>query len=61
MKKTVFKALGFVLMIVAMVIINMVVFRSDFPMLWMITALGSVVILIAFPYKKYFNLNSTEK
>lgn len=55
MRKTVFRALVFVLIIIAFAVFNMYVFRSDYPMLWIATFLGSVVTLIFFPYKTFFN------
>ena len=54
MRKTVFRALVFVLMIIVMIILNMYVFRSSLPIFWFLTLIGSVLILIIFPYNKFF-------
>lgn len=54
MKKQVIKSLLFGCFLVSLAYLNMVVFRSEFPMLWLVTLLASVVLLILFPYSKYF-------
>lgn len=51
-KKPTLKKIAFVLGFIGLVVLNMVVFRSAFPMLWFVTLIGSVVILIIFPYNK---------
>lgn len=56
MRKTVFRALVYLIMIITLVVINMYVFRSDFPKFTIITLLGSVIGLIYFPYKTFFNI-----
>jgi hypothetical protein len=59
MRKTVFKAFVFTIIIIAIVIVNMYVFRSELPILWLITLIGSVIGLIFFPYKTFFNNKKT--
>jgi len=56
MRKTVFRALVYLLMIALILVVNLYVFRSDFPKLAIITILGSVIGLIYFPYKTFFNI-----
>lgn len=58
MKSVFFKGIAFFVIIIALFAINMIVFRSDYPMFWFVTLLGSVVTLIIFPYKKFFNLKN---
>lgn len=52
--KTTFRIFLFILILIAIVMINMIVFRSDFPMLWLVTLIPSVFSLILFPYSKFF-------
>lgn len=47
--------------LVALAVINMYVFRSEFPMLWLVTLLASVVVLILFPYSKFFKTKNQMK
>lgn len=56
MRKTVFKALVFILLIIAIAVINLYIFRSEIPIFTVITLLGSVIGLIYFPYKTFFNI-----
>jgi hypothetical protein len=55
MKKPAFKIFAFAIMISLMVIANMIVFRSKAPLFWIITFIISILILILFPYKSFFN------
>jgi len=57
MKKTILKLLGFILILVVLFFIDLWVFRTSYPLAWIFTALLSVVLLIIFPYKDYFNPN----
>lgn len=57
MRSLLLRALAFILILVALVYINMWVFRSFMPMAWFITFIGSVIGLILFPYKKFFKTN----
>jgi hypothetical protein len=56
MRKTVFRALVYLIIIIILIVINMYVFRSDFPKFTIITLLGSVIGLLYFPYKTFFNI-----
>lgn len=58
MRKLIIKVIAFLIMLVVLFYINLMVFRSDYPYLWFITLVGSVIGLILFPYNKYFNTNS---
>lgn len=60
MRKTAFKALVFVLILIALAVVNMYAFRSDFPKLWFITLIGSVIGLLLFPYEKFFKNNKKQ-
>jgi len=55
MKGLLFRIILFVLLLVAIVVVNAFVFRSELPMLWFLTLLGSVILLLFFPYKRFFN------
>lgn len=59
MKTKAIRSLLFALMIIAMGIINMIVFRSESPMLWLLTLLASIVVLILFPYSKFFQIKKS--
>lgn len=58
MKKTILKGIGFLILLVSLVAGNMFVFRSDLPLLWFITLLISIVAILFFPYKLYFNIKN---
>lgn len=60
MQKTVFKIFLFTLILISVIILNMIAFRSDLPKLWFITLIGSVIVLIFFPYNKFFNNNKNK-
>ena len=59
MKTKAIRSLLFALIIIAMGIVNMIVFRSEFPMLWLVTLLASIVVLILFPYSKFFQIKKS--
>lgn len=61
MKLLLLKIILFIMFIVALVIGNMYVFRSDYPMASFFTFIGSVIILIFIPYNKLFKTNQNEK
>lgn len=48
------KIIIFIILLVLLIIINQFAFRSEFPLLWFITFIGSVIGLIYFPYNKFF-------
>lgn len=54
MKKRALKIFAFLIALIAMIIINMVVFRSTAPLFWIITLIISILVLILFPYKSFF-------
>jgi hypothetical protein len=56
MRKLLIKLVLFLVMLVIMFIGNIMVFRSEFPMLVFGTLIMSLVVLILFPYEKFFNL-----
>lgn len=51
-----FRIILFIPIFSALIAINMVVFRSELPMLWLISLPITLGILIYFPYKKFFNI-----
>jgi positive regulator of sigma E activity len=55
MKKTILKVMFLTLFGIILGKINQLVFRSEIPSLTIITLIGSVVVLIYFPYNKFFN------
>jgi hypothetical protein len=54
MRKLFLKILLFVILIALLVISIMLLFRSDMPYLWLIGLVLVIIILIVFPYEKYF-------
>ena len=48
------KVLMFIALLVLLVFCIMVLFRSELPDLWFLGLIVSVIILIIFPYKKFF-------
>nr|DAE86553.1 MAG TPA: hypothetical protein [Caudoviricetes sp.] len=48
------KVLMFIALIVLLFFCIMVLFRSELPYLWFLGLIVSVIILIIFPYKKFF-------
>lgn len=52
MSNTILKIFTAILLLIAIIVLNMWVFRSDTPMLWLVTFIGSVIFLIKFPYNK---------
>lgn len=60
MKKTALKIFAFIILLIVMIVINMMVFRSESPLFWIITFIISVLILILLPYKSFFNQSNEE-
>lgn len=58
MKILITKIILFIIFLIMLIIGNMYVFRSDYPMLSLITSIGSVIGLIFIPYNKLFKLNN---
>lgn len=54
MRSSILKILVFIILISIIIILNMIVFRSQEPMFWIITSIISIIILILFPYKSFF-------
>ena len=54
MRKIAIRVLVFIILLVALVFGIMVLFRSEFPYLWIVGLLVSVFILIDFPYERFF-------
>lgn len=50
------KMLLSVIMVVALFLLVMYLFRSSMPMLWMLGAVVAFGILVFFPYKTYFKI-----
>ena len=55
MRKIALRALAFIIMLVLLVYGIMVLFRSEFPYLWFVGLLVAILILIVFPYNKFFS------
>jgi len=49
------KLIAMILLLIAIIWVNLMVFRSDYPNLWFITALLGVFGIIFFPYEKLLN------
>jgi lipid-A-disaccharide synthase-like uncharacterized protein len=56
MRQVLIKIIIFIVFLIILTIINISVFRSDVPLLWFITFIGSVIGLIYFPYKRMFKI-----
>jgi hypothetical protein len=52
------KIILFIIMLIALFIINMIAFRSDYPLSWLITFIWSVIFVIYFPYIKFFKIKN---
>ena len=55
MRKITIRALAFIILLVLLTFGVMVLFRSEFPYLWIVGLLVAILILIAFPYNKFFS------
>ena len=55
MRKIAIRALVFIILLVLLAFGVMVLFRSEFPYLWIVGLLVAILILIAFPYNKFFS------
>lgn len=58
MKILFLKIILFMITLIVIFIINMVAFRSDYPLSWFITFIGSVILMIYFPYIKFFKIKN---
>ena len=54
MKSLLLKLILFILFLTILIVINMYIFRSSYPLLSFITIIGSVIGLIYIPYNKLF-------
>jgi hypothetical protein len=54
MRRVIFRYLVFAVLLVLLVIMNMMVFRSPFPVFWVPTGILTGVLLIYFPYETFF-------
>lgn len=61
MRTLIFKVLLFLLLNVLMLTITLSFFRSSIPFLWFIIMLLHLVLLISFPYVKFFKIKKDEK
>ena len=55
MRKIAIRALAFIILLVLLIYGVMVLFRSELPYLWIVGLLVAILILIAFPYNKFFS------
>lgn len=56
MRVLILKIIAFLLMLILMYYGNIFAFRSEFPVITVATFIGSVVIIIFFPYNKFFKI-----
>jgi hypothetical protein len=59
MKNTILKTIVFIVFVVTLGKINQWAFRSEIPSLAIVTLMGSVIVLVYFPYVKFFNNKKT--
>nr|DAN54224.1 MAG TPA: hypothetical protein [Caudoviricetes sp.] len=55
MRKIAIRSLAFIILLVLLTFGVMVLFRSEFPYLWIVGLLIAILILIVFPYNKFFS------
>ena len=55
MRKIAIRALAFIILLVLLAFGVMALFRSELPYLWIVGLLVAILILIAFPYNKFFS------
>lgn len=55
MKRNILKVILVIIVLVGLFYLNQFVFRSDWPFIWFLTSMCSVIGLILFPWKWYFN------
>ena len=55
MRKIAIRALAFIILLVLLTYGVMVLFRSELPYLWIVGLLVAILILIVFPYNKFFS------
>lgn len=58
MKNILLKIILFVLLLGGLFYLNLYVFRSDYPLVWLISLPITVCLLIIFPYNKYFKIKN---
>jgi hypothetical protein len=56
MKLLILKVIAFLFLLIGLYYANMYAFRSDFPAITVITFIGSVILLVFFPYNKFFKI-----
>ena len=61
MQNFLLKLIAFSLMNVILLVLTMILFRSELPYLWFVLLLVHVITLIMFPYYKFFKSNKNEK
>ena len=60
MRTLLIRVIYFVIMLGCMFYTVQYLFRSLLPVAWVIALIGCVIILIKFPYEKFFNLKNKE-
>lgn len=55
MKILIVKIIVFAILLSILLFFNILVFRSEFPYLWFASLTMSILILVFFPYNKFFN------
>lgn len=61
MQNFLLKLIAFSLLNVILLVLTMILFRSELPYLWFILLLVHIITLIMFPYYKFFKSNKNEK
>jgi uncharacterized integral membrane protein len=51
----------FIVLIIGQIEVNLFAFRSQYPILAAITFAGSVIIMLFFPYNRFFRINNNVK
>ncbi len=54
MRKLLIRGIMFICLLGILFYMNLYFFRCLIPKLWVVTLIGSVIILIKFPYEKFF-------
>lgn len=60
MRTLLIRVIYFVIMLACMFYTVQYLFRSLLPVVWVVALIGCVVILIKFPYEKFFNIKNKE-
>jgi len=61
MRRIIIRIMIFILIIICQIKVNQWAFRSEYPWLAIVTLIGSVIILLYFPYKMFFNNKKQNK